>query len=148
MKNTLLTICICVSAIFTGCKDQVYVSKAIIGDWTIVEADGIAVETGFETPSISFKEDGNVYGNTSINKFFGSYTVASDKSSTISFGNMGMTKMAGPTFETENAVTAGLGKASKVKIDNCCSCMEFLDAEGNVVMKLEKKEATPEADEK
>ena len=110
MKNTLLTICICVSAIFTGCKNQVDVSKAIIGDWTIVEADGIAVETGFETPSISFKEDGNVYGNTSINKFFGSYTVASDKSSTISFGNMGMTKMAGPTFETENAVTAGLGK--------------------------------------
>ena len=69
MKNTLLTICICVSAIFTGCKNQVDVSKAIIGDWTIVEADGIAVETGFETPSISFKEDGNVYGNTSINKF-------------------------------------------------------------------------------
>ena len=73
MKNTLLTICICVSAIFTGCKDQVDVSKAIIGDWTIVEADGIAVETGFETPSISFKEDGNVYGNTSINKFFGGF---------------------------------------------------------------------------
>lgn len=147
MKKTLLTICICATAIFTGCKNQVDASKAVLGDWTITEADGIAVETGFETPSISFKEDGNVYGNTSINKFFGSYTVSSDKSAAISFGNLGMTRMAGPTFETENAVTSGIGKAAKVKVNNCSS-IDLIDAEGNVVLKLEKKEATPEVDEK
>ena len=147
MKKILLTMCICATTLFTGCKDSIDASKAILGEWTITEADGIAVETGFETPSISFKEDGKVYGNTSINKFFGSYTVASDKSAAVSFGNLGMTKMAGPTFETENAVTSGIGKAAKVRV-NSASSIDLIDAEGNVVLKLEKKGTTAEVDEK
>ncbi|MGN0190652.1 MAG: META domain-containing protein [Candidatus Cryptobacteroides sp.] len=147
MKKFLMTACICATAFLTSCKDEVDLSKAILGDWIITEADGIAVETGFDTPAISFKEDGNVYGNTSINKFFGSYTVASDKSEAISFGNLGMTRMAGPTFETENAVTAGIGKAAKVKVISTSS-VNLTDAEGNVVLRLEKKDSAAEADEK
>lgn len=137
MKRIISALCAGAALLLASCTENIDASKAVIGDWTIIEADGITVEKGFETPSLSFGDDGVMHGNTSINKMFGGYTVSSDKEARISFGNLGMTRMAGPTFETENAITAGLGKAAKVKFSDL-EHMQFLDAEGNVVMVLEK----------
>ena len=48
----LAVICSC------GAGKKSDVAKALIGDWEIVEAGGLAVEEGFEKATISFDEKG------------------------------------------------------------------------------------------
>ena len=49
-----------------GTGKNVDVSKAILGDWEIVEAGGTAVESGFDKATISFDGKGGVDGNASM----------------------------------------------------------------------------------
>ena len=95
---------------------------------------GLATEGGFEKATISFDEK-EVHGNTSINNFFGDYTVKGDA---IKFGELGVTKMMGPTPEVEAAVLEGLDAAAKVQVTDDDN-VSILSEDGTTVLKLKRK---------
>lgn len=119
-----------------GTGKNVDVSKAILGDWEIVEAGGTAVEPGFDKATISFDGKGGVHGNTSINYFFGEYSLKGDG---IEFGNIGLTKMLGPTPDVEKAVVDGLNTGVKVKFEDNDNAV-VLSKDGTEVLKLKRTE--------
>lgn len=110
------------------------VAKLVIGDWEIVEAGGVPVESGFDKATVSFDSEGGVHGNTSINYFFGEYTVKGD---TLEFGNIGLTKMMGPTPDTERAVVDGLNNGVKIKFEDNDNAV-ILAKDGTEVLKLKR----------
>ncbi len=137
MKKLMFVI-MCVAALCScGTGKKVDASKAILGDWEIVEAGGNAVETGFDKATISFDEKGGVNGCTSINRFFGSYKLKGDA---LEFGNIGLTKMMGPTPETERAVVDGLNTGVKVKFEDNDNAV-VLSKDGTEVLKLKRAKA-------
>ena len=130
------------AAMLMGCGTgkKVDASKAILGDWEIVDAGGKAVAPGFDKATISFDEKGGVHGNTSINYFFGEYSVKGDG---ISFGNVGLTKMMGPTPDVERAVVDGLNTGVKLKFEDNDNAV-VLSKDGTEVLKLKRTELKEE----
>ena len=123
-----------------GTGKKIDASKAILGDWEIVEAGGHAVETGFDKATISFDANGGVNGCTSINRFFGSYKLKGDS---LEFGSIGLTKMMGPTPEVERAVVDGLNTGVKVKFEDKDNAV-VLSKDGTEVLKLRRTELKEE----
>ena len=115
-------------------------SKAIIGDWEIVEAGGVPVESGFDKATVSFDDKGGVHGNTSINYFFGDYKLSGE---TLEFGNIGLTKMMGPTPDTERAVVDALNKGVKVAFEDNDNA-SILSKDGSAVLKIKRTELKQE----
>ena len=143
MKKVILMVMAVAAICSCGAGKKNDVAKALVGDWEIVEAGGAAVEAGFEKPTISFDDKGGVHGNTSINGFFGNYKVEGDA---IKFGEMGVTKMMGPTPEVETAVLEGLDSAAKVEFadnDNA----SVLSKDGKTVLKLKRTELSENGQE-
>lgn len=134
MKKVILMFVALAVACGCGAGKKADVAKTLIGDWEIVEAGGFATEGGFEKATISFEEK-EVHGNTSINNFFGDYSVKGDA---IKFGEFGVTKMMGPTPEVEAAVLEGLDAAAKVQVTDDDN-VSILSKEGNTVLKLKRK---------
>jgi len=134
MKKVILMFVALAVVCGCGAGKKSDVAKTLIGDWEIVEAGGLATEGGFEKATISFDEK-EVHGNTSINNFFGDYTVKGDA---IKFGDLGVTKMMGPTPEVETAVLDGLDAAAKVQVTDDDN-VSILSKEGNTVLKLKRK---------
>lgn len=134
MKKVILMFVALAVVCGCGAGKKSDVAKTLIGDWEIVEAGCLATEGGFEKATISFDEK-EVHGNTSINNFFGDYSVKGDA---IKFGELGVTKMMGPTPEVEAAVLEGLDAAAKVQVtdeDN----VSILSKDGTTVLKLKRK---------
>lgn len=119
---------------------KVDASKAILGDWEIVEAGGVPVESGFDKATISFDENGGVHGNTSINYFFGGYKLKGDS---LEFGNIGLTKMMGPTPDTERAVVDALNTGVKVSFEDNDNA-SILSKDGSELLKLKRTELKQE----
>lgn len=139
MKKTILMIM--GAAIVFGCgTKKADVSKLVLGDWEIVEAGGAPVESGFDKATISFDAEGGVHGCTSINRFFGEYTVKDDA---LEFGNIGLTRMMGPTPETERAVVDGLNTGVKLKFEDNDNA-SILSKDGTAVLKLKRTELNQE----
>lgn len=130
------------AALVMGCAGgkKVDASKAILGDWEIVEAGGVPVESGFDKATISFDENGGVHGNTSINYFFGDYKLSGE---TLEFGNIGLTKMMGPTPDTERAVVDALNKGVKVAFEDNDNA-SILSKDGSEVLKMKRTELKQE----
>lgn len=142
MKKTILMIM--GAAMIFGCgTKKTDVSKLVVGDWEIVEAGGSPVESGFDKATISFDAEGGVHGNTSINYFFGEYTVKDDA---LEFGNVGLTKMMGPTPDTERAVLDGLNRGVKISFEDNDNAVIFAK-DGTEVLKLKRTEIKEEDSE-
>ncbi len=140
MKKLIIMLIGAAALCSCGTGKKVDASKAILGDWEIVEAGGHAVETGFDKATISFDANGDVNGCTSINRFFGSYKIKGDA---LEFGNIGLTKMMGPTPETERAVVDGLNTGVKVKFEDKDNAV-VLSKDGAEVLKLKRTELKEE----
>ena len=83
-------------------------------EWRLEDLGGAAVLDRVEA-TLGFPEAGRVAGNGSCNRFFGSYTLMSDR---IAIGQMGATRMAcaGPVGEQEARYLAALEKAERVEV--------------------------------
>lgn len=83
-------------------------------EWRLEDLGGTAVLDRVEA-TLGFPEAGRVAGNGSCNRFFGSYTLMSDR---IAIGQMGATRMAcaGPVGEQEARYLAALEKAERVEV--------------------------------
>ena len=83
-------------------------------EWRLEDLGGTGVLDRVEA-TLVFPEAGRVAGNGSCNRFFGSYTLMSDR---IAIGQMGSTRMAcaGAVGEQEARYLGALEKAERVEV--------------------------------
>lgn len=106
----------------------------LYGEWIIEKAMGLSTEGGEKQAFIKFASDGKMNGNASVNSFFGGYELKGD---TLKLGNVGMTRMMGPSMDIEDAVVKALGESVTIKVNK--KSASVLDKNGKVVMELKKK---------
>ena len=134
MKKTLLFAAF--AALLVGCSKTPTADKTatpdILGQWVITEAMGVSTNDADTTAYINF-DTKKVNGSTSVNLFFGPYTLNGD---TIQFGNLGMTRKMGKNMDVENAVTEAIKKAKFVKVEG--EQMTVLNEQGIKIMTLQR----------
>lgn len=108
------------------------------GEWTISKVDGAAVEIADKTPFLSFNVTENtVHGNGGCNIINGSFSQEEGNSSSLKFGQMISTMMAGPGMETESKVLAAMNKVASF-VMNEDGTLSLMDAGNNEVLLLVK----------
>lgn len=87
----------------------------ITGTWNIEKAMGKSTVGAETAPFIQFENDGKMYGNASVNRFFGNYQLKGNK---LKFSNLGMTLMLGASMDIEDAVKQAIDRSNTIKADN------------------------------
>ena len=110
----------------------------INGEWKISKVEGAAVEVADKTPFLSFNVAENaVHGNGGCNIINGSFSQEEGNPSSLKFGHMISTMMAGPGMETERKVLAAMNKVASFVV-NEDGTLSLMDAENNEVLLLVK----------
>ncbi len=130
ISRSMMVLGVCMTV---GCASQQKTAQALAGKWNIESANGQGTAEGEKQAFITFGRNGEVNGCSSVNSFFGSYTLDGSK---IQMSNLGMTRMMGPHMEIETAVTQALGQTHSVKVKG--SKAQLLDKDGKPVMQLVK----------
>lgn len=122
-------------------KEAPAVSVNDINDkWNIIKVEGAAVEVADKTPFISFNVAENaVLGNGGCNIINGSFSQEEGNPSSLKFGQMISTMMAGPGMETERNVLSAMNKVASfvVNEDGTLSLMDVADNEVLLLVKSE-----------
>lgn len=108
--------------------------------WNITKVEGAAVEVADKTPFISFNVAENaVHGNGGCNIINGSFSQEEGNPSSLKFGQMISTMMAGPGMETERKVLSAMNKVASfvVNEDGTLSLMDVADNEVLLLVKSE-----------
>lgn len=112
----------------------------INGKWNITKVEGAAVEVADKTPFISFNVAENaVHGNGGCNIINGSFSQEEGNPSSLKFGQMISTMMAGPGMETERKVLSAMNKVASFVV-NEDGTLSLMDAANNEVLLLVKSE--------
>lgn len=110
----------------------------INGEWKISKVEGAAVEVADKTPFLSFNVAENaVHGNGGCNIINGSFLQEEGNPSSLKFGHMISTMMAGPGMETERKVLIAMNKVASFVV-NEDGTLSLMDAENNEVLLLVK----------
>lgn len=110
----------------------------INGEWKISKVEGAAVEVADKTPFLSFNVAENaVHGNGGCNIINGSFSQEEGNPSSLKFGHMISTMMAGPGMETERKVLIAMNKVASFVV-NEDGTLSLMDAENNEVLLLVK----------
>lgn len=121
-----------------GCDtDMPVVDKSeLIGSWTVEFIDEHPVIDN--SPAfIQFTEENMVSGNSSCNRFTGSYAFSETQ---LSFGQAATTRMACPQIlmEQEQHFLVALSKVAQVKLEN--GMLELIAADGTLVFKASRRQ--------
>ena len=134
MKTIVKKILLISAVVLPGCTAQKETTlEDIAGQWNIETACGQSTAEGENQAFINFGENGEMTGNTSVNSFFGQYTLKDGK---LVLENIGMTRKMGPNMEIETAVTEALNAISTIEVKD--STATILNEEGKVIMTLKK----------
>lgn len=107
------------------------------GQWRIAQLNGKAVNDEEANIFIDLGEM-KVHGNTGCNYFNGEIYIDPSKSNSVEFGKMGITRMACPKFEQEQAMMLALEETTTaIQGDN--GRVMLLKADGTPVIVLEKQ---------
>lgn len=110
----------------------------INGEWKIYKVEGAAVEVADKIPFLSFNVAENaVHGNGGCNIINGSFSQEEGNPSSLKFGHMISTMMAGPGMETERKVLTAMNKVASFVL-NEDGTLSLMDAENNEVLLLVK----------
>ena len=133
MLKKFMTIAMIGAMVLTSCTEKKTID--VQGEWNIVSLNGKTVEAE-KNPYIGFDvKEGKVYGNASCNYITGTFDLSAEN--IIKLGNVASTMMSCPDMELEQEVLAALAKVGK--IENVENALSLRDAEGNELMKLEKR---------
>ena len=134
MKTIVKKILLISAVVLPGCTAQKETTlEDITGQWNIETACGQSTAEGENQAFINFGENGEMTGNTSVNSFFGQYTLKDGK---LVLENIGMTRKMGPNMEIETAVTEALNAIATIEVKD--STASVLNEEGKVIMTLKK----------
>lgn len=136
MKKTLFSALVACMA-FCNCANvktnKFSTQPDILGQWTIVEANGMSTDSAETTPFILFGDSGRVNGNASVNTFFGQYAQSGDS---IFLEQVGITSMMGHDMDTEMAITSALAQWVTLEAED--SMLYAKDKDGQVVMTMKR----------
>lgn len=108
------------------------------GQWRIAQINGKTINDDEANIFIDLGEM-KVHGNTGCNYFNGEIYIDPSKSNSVEFGKMGLTRMACPKFEQEQAMMLALEETtSAVRTDN--GRVRLLKADGTPVILLERQQ--------
>ena len=134
MKTIVKKILLISAVVLPGCTAQKETTlEDIAGQWNIETACGQSTAEGENQAFINFGENGEMTANTSVNSFFGQYTLKDGK---LVLENIGMTRKMGPNMEIETAVTEALNAIATIEVKD--STASVLNEEGKVIMTLKK----------
>lgn len=120
--------------------------SSLEGEWIISKVDGVAVEVADKTPFLAFNvSEKRVHGNAGCNIINGGFEQKEGDASSLKFGQMMSTMMAGPGMETEGKVLAAIAKVSSFVV-NADASISLMDAERNEVVLLVKNNGKPLAE--
>lgn len=135
MKRILTAILITAMTLLTAsCTSKVDLN----GDWKITSVGTQEIESSEAPPTISFdSETGRIHGYTGVNIVNGSYNHDGRK---LSINGLGATMMAGPQEEMiiERNILDAFENTVRTRLTED-SILEFLNANDEVVMTLERK---------
>ena len=144
MKKTFVMICLtAVMATLTACnttKDSTAQSTTIDGEWRITEVSGKAIkqEAGENEAFIGLDTKGKkMYGCAGCNRIFGGFDI-DIKKKTISFGNMGATRMMCHDMTTEDLVLSAINDVTNYETGTD-GTLTLKSADGKKTIKLTKK---------
>lgn len=109
------------------------------GDWTIVAVEGAALPAGMESvPALNLNMTENrVSGNSDCNRLAGEIRRDATVDNSLSFVNVGSTRMACPDMDTENRVLSALNSVRLYgMLDN--GHLAFMDEGGTIVLELQR----------
>ena len=134
MKTIVKKILLISAVVLPGCTAQKETTlEDIAGQWNIETACGQSTAEGENQAFINFGENGEMTGNTSVNSYFGQYTLKDGK---LVLENIGMTRKMGPNMEIETAVTEALNAIATIEVKD--STASVFNEEGKVIMTLKK----------
>lgn len=136
MKKTLfsaLAVFITMASCTTETKRNYNLQSSILGQWEILQANGICTEGADNKPFILFTDSGYVNGNASVNNFFGQYTINADS---LKFDQLGVTSMMGGSMEIESAIMSALNNCATLEMED--SILNIKDNEQKIVMTLKR----------
>lgn len=108
------------------------------GQWRIAQLNGKTINDDEANIFIDLGEL-KVHGNTGCNYFNGEIYIDPSKSNSVEFGKMGLTRMACPKFEQEQAMMLALEEVTNaVRADN--GRVRLLKADGTPVIVLERQQ--------
>lgn len=136
MKKTLFTalaVCAAMASCTTKTENVHNLQDSILGQWEILQANGISTEGADTQPFILFTDSGYVNGNASVNHFFCQYSIKSDS---LVLDQMGMTSMLGGSMEIESAIISALNNCATLEMED--SILSIMDHEQKIVMTLKR----------
>lgn len=112
---------------------------SLIGEWSIVSVEGNSLKP--LTPYIAFVGNNQIFGHGGCNRLMGSYEADTAKAR-LQFGQVASTRMMCPHLEKEQAILNALAevKTYQVKEGGEECALELLNAQGNTVMVIEKRD--------
>ena len=122
-----------ISFVFTMCSNS---SIPVESHWDVTKLyqNGTPIDIPQEhNPGISFLKEGKIAGETGCNRFFGDFRA---EGHSLTFANMGSTRMMCPQMEFENAYLNSLSNVASFTTDE--DTMTLKDKEGNTIAILKK----------
>lgn len=145
MKKLFITLCMTgLIAVLSSCgtsRNAASSAASLDGEWKIVEVNGQAIPQsdseneaflGFDT------KEKRMYGSTSCNRMFGGIEIDAKKG-TISFGNMGSTRMMCADMKTETMVLDAMNKVNAFDVQKN-GTLTLKSSDGKKLIVLEKKD--------
>lgn len=116
----LFFLAVVMATTLVACNQHTYNATNVFGEWDLVEMneEKIALADGITTPFIGFdQKEARIYGNAGCNSFFGTIVTDSTQANlnSISFDNMGSTKMLCENMELEDEFLMTLGLVQTIE---------------------------------
>lgn len=144
MKKVFVALCMTgLVAAVTSCKtsnNAATSTSELNGEWKITEVNGQNI-TKTKNPNEAFigfdVAKKSMYGSTSCNCFFGELNADANKG-TISFGNVGITRMMCEDIKTEEQVLKAVNETKSYELKGSKK-LTLKSADGKVLMTLQKR---------
>lgn len=144
MKKVFVALCMTgLVAAVTSCKtsnNAATSTSELNGEWKITEVNGQNI-TKTKNPNEAFigfdVAKKSMYGSTSCNSFFGELNADANKG-TISFGNVGSTRMMCEDIKTEEQVLKAVNETKSYELKGSKK-LTLKSADGKVLMTLQKR---------
>lgn len=114
---------------------QVQEQVSLLGKWEIVAVAGCDSVEAENAPYIDFAEGGSMNGCAGCNRMMGNY-VADTLKQTLSFEQVGSTRMMCRDMQTEDAVLSAMGKVSGYRMEK--DQLVLTDDAGQTLLRLNK----------
>lgn len=143
MKNFFTSLCLCALCVIMyscGTSDKASSSvDALQGEWNVIVVNGQSIGSGDSEKEVFIGFDvkeKRMYGCAGCNNMFGSLDADANNGS-ISFGNVGSTRMMCADMKTEDMLLQAINGVARYEIDG--NTLTLKSADGKEILKANRK---------